>query len=178
MGWVMPVLLKDIEDLSGLAMFKSVLIVPFRFCPAASMAVRRNQPYFEVLTNFMKTASYEELIDDIQAKLESMGIKADIFRSKIIHQFVVCMWTVKRRKKLLKYAENYEAVMVLGCEAAVQMVYDSVESADCKVFQGMRSEGIMTVNPSFQRPCNISLELSKLIPLVHRAEDPVPWSSL
>lgn len=174
----MPVLLKDVKDLSGLDVFKSVLIVPCRFCPAASMAVRRNKPYFEFFSNCLKTTSYEELIDDIKLKLESMGIKTDIFRSKIIHQFVVCMWTAKRRKKLLKHAENYEAIMVLGCEAAVQTVYDSVKSADCKVFQGMRSEGIMTVNPSFQIPGNISLELGKLIPLVHQREEPVPWSSL
>lgn len=41
----MPVYLKDINAFPELESFKSVLIVPCRFCPAASVAVRRNHPY-------------------------------------------------------------------------------------------------------------------------------------
>ena len=49
----MPVYLKHINDFSELERVESVLIVPCRFCPAASMAVRKNAPYFEVLKNRM-----------------------------------------------------------------------------------------------------------------------------
>ncbi len=174
----MPVYLKDINEFPELESFKSVLIVPCRFCPAASMAVRRNRPYFEVFRRFLKTASYEELIETIKSNLEKKGVKTDVFKSRLLHQFVVCMWTSRRRKKLLKRARKYEALVVLGCEAAVETIHDSVKSTSCKVFQGMRSEGIMTVKPSFHLPCNISLELDKITPLVHQAKQSVPWSSL
>jgi hypothetical protein len=174
----MPVYLKDKSEFPELERFKSVLIVPCRFCPAASLAVRRNKPYFEFFRRFLKTASYEQLIETIKSNLEKKGVKTDVFKSKWLHQFVVCMWTSRRRKKLLERASEYEALVVMGCEAAVQTIHDSVKSTSCKVFQGMRSEGIMTVKPSFHLPCNISLELDNIIPLVHQNIDSVPWVSL
>ena len=174
----MPVYLKDMSEFPELESFKSVLIVPCRFCPAASLAVRRNKPYFEFFRRFLKTASYEQLIDTIKSNLEKKGVKTDVFRSKLLHQFVVCMWTSRRRKKLLKCASKYEALVVLGCEAAVQTIHDSVETTSCQVFQGMRSEGIMTIKPSLNLPCNISLELDKIVPLVHQNKDSLPWVSL
>ena len=174
----MPVYLKDINEFPELESFKSALIIPCRFCPAASMAVRTNRPYFEVLRRFLKTASYEELIETIKFNLEKKGVKTDVFRSRWLHQFVVCMWTSRRRKKLLKRARNYEALVVLGCEAAADTIHDAVKSTSCKVFQGMRTEGIMSIKPLFQMPCNMSLELNSVTPLVHQAQQSVPWSSL
>ena len=174
----MPVYLKQIDEYPELESFKSVLIIPCRFCPAASMAVRTNRPYFEFLRKFLKTAPYEELIETIKSNLEEKGVKADVFRSYWPHQFVVCMWTIRRRKKLLKLASQYDALVVLGCEAAVDTIHDAVKQTTCKVFQGMRSEGIMSIQPQFHLPCNISLELNNVTPLVHQAKHPVSWVGL
>ena len=69
------------------------------------MAVKTNRPYFEFLRRFLKTAPYEELIDTIESNLEKKGIKTDVFRSRWLHQFVVCMWTSRRRKKLANLAD-------------------------------------------------------------------------
>jgi len=174
----MPVYLKDVYEFSELDTFGSVLIVPCRFCPAASLAVRRQAPYFELFKHFLKTASYEQYLDRFRFGLEKKGIKADIFNSHLPHQFVVCMWTSRRRKKLMKRAKNYDAVVVMGCEAAVQTICDAIESTLCKVFQGMRTEGIMSIKPLFHLPCSISLELNRVTPLLHRAEHPEPWVCL
>lgn len=174
----MPVYLKDPEEYSELENFKSVLIVPCRFCPAASLAVRSNKPYFEFFRNSLKTASYEAHIERLKSELAQKGVNTDVFKSRWLHQFVVCMWTSKRRKQLAKRASQYDALVVLGCEAAVQTVYDSVKSTSCRVFQGMRSEGIMTVMPSFHLPGKISLELMDIIPLVHQNKESAPWVSL
>lgn len=174
----MPIYLKDKSEFPELEKFKSVLIVPCRFCPAASMAVRKNKPYFEFLRRFLKTVSYEQLIDTIKLNFEKKGIKTDVFKSRLLHQFVVCMWTSRRRKKLFKRARKYEAVVVMGCEAAVQTIYDSLETTSCKVFQGMRSEGVMTIKPSLNFHGNISLELDKIIPLVHQNKNSLPWVTL
>ncbi len=174
----MPVYLKDLGEFPELAKFKSVLIVPCRFCPAASLAVRSSKPYFEFLRNFLKTAAYEAYIERLQAELEQKGVNTDVFKSRWLHQFVVCMWTSKRRQQLAARAGEYDALVVLGCEAAVQTVYDAVKSTPCQVFQGMRSEGIMTVKPSFRLPGSILLELNDIIPLVHQNKDSVPWVSL
>jgi len=88
------------------------------------------------------------------------------------------MWTKRRRKKLLKRADKYEALVVLGCEAALDTVHDAVKATSCKVFQGMRNEGIMSIQPLFHLPCNLSLELNNVTPLVHQATDSVPWVRL
>jgi hypothetical protein len=174
----MPVYLKDIYDLAGLDGFRSVLIVPCRFCPAASMAVRKNSPYFEFLKMFLKTAAYEEYIYTIQASLEKMGKRADVFKSNLVHQFVVCMWTSRRRRKLMEQAHKYDAVLVLGCEAAVQTIHDAIDSTICTVFQGMKTEGIMSIKPRFDFPCNLSIELNRVTPLVQQSDTIDPWIRL
>ncbi len=174
----MPVYLNEVYELSKLEDFESVLIVPCRFCPAASLAVTRNAPYFEFLKNFLKTASYEEYIETIQLELSRKGIKAHIFKSHSPHQFVVCMWTSRRRRKLMEHARNFDAVVVLGCEAAVDTISDSLEKTSCKVFQGMRTEGIMSIKPTFRFPCNISLELNRITPLLHRGQTSERWVRL
>lgn len=174
----MPVYLKTIDDLSRLEKFRSVLIVPCRFCPAASMAVTTRRPYFEFLRRFFKTAAYEELIASIRSKLTQKGVRADVFRSRWLHQFVVCMWTSRRRRKLSERARKYEALVVLGCEAALDTVQDAVQATPCKVFQGMRTEGIMGIKPHFTPPCNVSLELHNVTPLVHQPTASTAWSGL
>lgn len=174
----MPVYLKDISEFPELERFKTVLIVPCRFCPAASFAVRRNKPYFEFLKKLLQTASYEQYINAIRSDLEKKGVRAGVFKSHWPHQFVVCMWTSSRRKKLKKQALKYEALVVMGCEAAVQTVYDSVKLTSCKVFQGMRTEGIMSIKPLFQFPCNISLQLNSITPVFHQETNSDSWVRL
>ena len=77
------------------------------------------------------------------------------------------MWTAKRRKKLSECAKKYDAVLVMGCEAAVQTVRNALESTTCHVIPGMKSEGIMSIEPIFSLPCNISLKLEGVTPYIH-----------
>jgi hypothetical protein len=161
----MPFTFEFYSEISNLEQYNSTLIVPCRFCPAASSAVKNNKPYFEFLRRFLKTDSYEKYIESLKSTLTKRGIKTDVFRSRLIHQFVLCMWTIRRRKRLLEKAKNYEALIVLGCEAATQTVRDSVRSTSCDVIQGLKSEGIMSMRPRFHFPCNLSLELQSISPV-------------
>lgn len=165
----MPFYLTETDVVPEVVDFKSVLIVPCRFCPAASLAVRSNEPYFEFLRRILKTASYERFIKGMKRSFEEKGVKTDVFRSKLLHQFVLCMWTSRRRKQLSESAKKYEALVVLGCEAAAQTVRESVKSTACQVIKGMKSEGIMNVKPKLNWPCNVSLELESVTPYEPRA---------
>jgi len=147
--------------------FKSVLIVPCRFCPAASMAVKSNEPYIEFPRRFLKTASYERTLAKMKDSFQERGIKTGVFKSHFLHQFVLCMWTARRRNALLERAKNYEAVVVMGCEAAVATVRSILESTACHIIPGMRSEGIMSIQPKFSLPCNLTLDLESVTPYVH-----------
>jgi len=158
----------EVEDVAPeVVKYESVLIVPCRFCPAASMAVKNDEPYIEFPRRSLKTASYERLIEDMKHSFEERGIKTSVFKSNLLHQFVLCMWTSKRRKKLAESAKKYDAVVVMGCEAAVQTVRNALESTTCHVIPGMRAEGIMSIQPRLSLPCNISLELEGVTPYIH-----------
>jgi hypothetical protein len=168
----MPFVLNAIEDTAAYERFESVLIVPCRFCPAASAAVKNNEPYFEVFRRFLKTGSYERYIKDLKSRLDQKGIRVGVFKSRWLHQFVLCMWTTKRRAALKKRASKYDALVVLGCEAAVQTVRDSVQPSSCEILQGVKTEGIMSVQPRFSLPCNLKLELQSVSRYEHLGTQP------
>jgi len=160
-----PFYLKESVDPPQLAGSRSVLIVPCRFCPAASLAVRKRRPYLQLLRHLLRTEAYESFIKDLKRRIQDQGIKAAVFDSKLLHQFVACMWTSKRRRRLAKRAAQFEALVVLGCDAMVEAVRDSVEATGCRVVQGMEIEGLMNVLPKVSFPCNLSLELQGVTPV-------------
>lgn len=155
----MPFYLRDRDFSSDMATVHSALIVPCRFCPAASLAVRERKPYIELFRRLLRTPSYESYVQLLKSRLESQGVRTAVFDSKLPHQFVVCMWTSARRKDLARQAAGYDAVIVLGCDAAVETVRSSLQSNDCRVLQAMEAEGIMNVIPTLHFPFNISLEV-------------------
>jgi hypothetical protein len=161
----MPFYLKDVEVVPEVAKFQSALIVPCRFCPAASFALRKQQTYIELFKGFLKTESYEQHINNMQSRLEEKGLKTNVFKSNLLN-FVLCMWTSGQRERLLEHAGQYEALVVMGCEAAYRSVCDIVKSTDCKVFLGMESEGVFNAKPKFKFPFKISLELSSVTPIL------------
>ncbi len=165
----MPFYLKEVDVVPEVVKFQSALIVLCRFCPAASLAVRKDQPYIEFFRRFIKTESYEQHINDMQFRLEKEGLKTSVFKGNLLPvplNFIICMWTSGQRKKLLKHAHQYEAVVVMGCEAAYESVCNIIKSTDCQVFHGMESEGLLDAIPKFHWPFNISLELSSVTPIL------------
>ena len=153
---------KDLgQEVEGL---QSVLIVPCRFCPAASAAVRSEEPYIQFTRHFLKTDAYERLIAKTKSDLEKQGIRTDVFHSHFVHQFVLCMWTARRRKQLADVAKSYDALVVLGCEAAVDTVRAAVDSSTCQVIQGVKTEGLMSIQPRFSLTGTVRLELQGISP--------------
>ena len=163
----MPFILEAKDVLPEVAELKSVLIVPCRFCPAASMAVKSNEAYIEFPRRALKTASYERQIAEMQEAFTQRGITTEVFESHLLHQFVLCMWTARRRKALRERAKEFDAVVVMGCEAAVATVRSTLESTNCRVISGLRSEGIMSIQPRFSLPCTVRLELESITPYVY-----------
>lgn len=155
----MPFYLKEVDVVRELAAFQSVLIVPCRFCPAASLAVRNDEPFLKFSHGHLKTECYEDLIRKMQSRLKEEGVRTGVFRSSIL-SYAHCMWTSGKRNKLLKRASEYDAVVVLGCEGAYDSVCDIVESTDCQVFHGMESEGVLSLTTKLAWPLTLSLELA------------------
>ena len=66
----MPFYLREADVFPEVAGLRSVLIVPCRFCPAASLAVREKQPYIQLFRRFLRTKAYESFIRALKQRLE------------------------------------------------------------------------------------------------------------
>ena len=167
----MPIHFNDLDVLSEVEGLSSVLIVPCIMCPAITVSVREQKPFIQFFSSFLRSAPFEQYMAEMQSRLRERGVKSKVFKSILYHQWFMCMWTSGRRKKLLKYAEQYDAVIVLGCDSATETVRAAVKSTDCKVSEGMKVAGIMNAKLSFHLPCNISFEDCKVIPISQQKKE-------
>ena len=154
----MPLHFDDIDIISEVEGLRSALIVPCRMCPAATIAVRENKPFMQFFRNLFKSQPLEQYIKILQVRLKEKSVKSKVFECSFYHQWFMCMWTLGIRKKLLKDAKQFDAVIVLGCSSATVTVLDTVESIGCKVIEGMEATGIMNAKLSFDLPCNVSFK--------------------
>ena len=165
----MPTYLKNVDVVPEVAKFQSALIVLCRFCPAVSLAVRNDKPYIEFFRRLLKTEPYEELIDNMQSRLKKEGLKTGVFKGNLIN-YLICLWTSGGRKKLIKHANQFEAIVVMGCESAYESVQEILKSTDCQVFHGMESEGVLNAIPKIRLPFNLWLERFKVTPMSYNGK--------
>lgn len=161
----MPIHFDDRDVISEVAGLRSALIVPCNMCPAVTVALRENQPFMQLHRSLLRSAPFEKYIRDLQVRLGEEGVKTDVFRNNLYHQWFMCMWTAARQKKLRECAKQYDAVIVLGCDSATVTVRDAVESNNCKVVEGMKMTGIMNAKLNFHLPGNISFKGCKIVPI-------------
>jgi len=167
----MPIHFNDLDVVSEVAGLNSALIVPCYMCPAVTVAVRDKRPFLQFFRNFLKSKPFEQYIKALQSRLREKGVDTKVFKSYLPHQWFLCMWTSRRCRKLQKYAKQYEAVIVLGCQSATVTVRGSVDSTGCKVFEGMAVEGIMNAKLRFHLPCNVSFQDCKTVPISQQKKE-------
>jgi hypothetical protein len=163
----MPIHFNDLDVVSEVSGLSSALIVPCYMCPAVTVAVREKKPFIQFFKNFLKSAPFEKYMKALQSRLRENGVNTKVFKSIPSHQWFMCMWTSGKRKKLQRYAEQYDAVIVLGCDSATETVRDAVKSTNCKVIEGMEVAGIMNAQIRFHLPGNVSFENCKTVPISH-----------
>jgi hypothetical protein len=161
----MPIHFNDIDVVSEVAGLSSALIVPCNMCPAVTVAVREKKPFIQLLRSFLKSVPFDLYLKALQSRLSENGVKTKVFRSIPYHQWFMCMWTSRKRKKLKNCAEQYDAVIVLGCPSATETVRNVVKSDDCKVVEGMKVSGIMNAELGFHLPANVSFKNCKTVPI-------------
>jgi hypothetical protein len=161
----MPIHLRDRDVVSEAAGVKSALIVPCNMCPAVTVAVNQEQPFLRLFRSWLKSAPFDQYIKDLRFRLGEKGVKTEVFKSPIYHQWFLCMWTGGRRRKLQKRARGHDAVIVLGCDTANETVRDAVRSTGARVIEGMEIAGLMNAKLSIQLPANIAFKGCKIIPI-------------
>lgn len=161
----MPIHLDDLDVVSEVEGLSSALIVPCNLCPGVTVAVRENRPFMRLTRSLLRSAPFEEYLESLQSRLQEAGLRAEIFRSYLYHQWFLCMWTGGRRTQLEKAAKGFDAVVVLGCDSATVTVRQAVEPMGCKVIEGMRVSGIMNAKMRFRLPDRLSFEDCKVCPI-------------
>ena len=167
----MPIHFNDLDVVSEVAGLRSALLVPCYMCPAVTVAVREKKPFIQFFRNLLKSGPFDKYMKTLQSRLKELGVKTEVFKSIPSHEWFMCMWTSGKRKKLQKRAEQYDAVIVLGCESATETVRDAVKSNDCKVIEGMEVSGIMNAELRFHLPGNVSFENCKTVPISQQKKE-------
>ena len=161
----MPIHFRDLDVVSDVTGINSALIVPCNMCPAVTVADREKKPFIQLFKSFLKSAPFEVYLKSMQSQLRDKGVKTKIFKSVPYHQWFMCMWTSRKRKKLQKCAKHYDAVIVLGCESATETVRAVVKSENTKVVEGMRVAGIMNAELRFSLPAKVSFKNYRTVPM-------------
>ncbi len=161
----MPLHFEDRDVTSEVAGMSSVLIVPCNMCPAVTVAARENKPFLRLFRNFLRSDPFERHIRSLRTRLLGRGVRTDVFRSRLPHQWFLCMATSARREKLRKEVSRYDGAIVLGCETAAETVRDAARSTGCDVIEGMQTVGFMNAKMKFRLPGNVSFEDCKVVPM-------------
>jgi hypothetical protein len=153
----MPLHLEPRNVSADLKNVSSVLIVSCPVCPPVSLAMQRGSPFIELFKRGLKTGAFEDLIKEIREPLEQRGVRTGVF-SLYAPLPMMCLWTQGQRKRLLKRARNFEAVLVLGCDSATHSVQQELMDTECLVLPAMRMTGITNAIVKFQFPMTLHLE--------------------
>jgi hypothetical protein len=152
----MPLHLEPLDVSAKLENFRSVLIVPCPVCPPVSLASQHNSPLIEFLKSGLKTGAFENYIKSIRGPLERRGVRTGVFTIYTPCP-TMCLWTEGQRRRLLKRAGDYEAVIVLGCDSATYTAKETLKNTDCQVIQAMRMTGLTNAAVTFRLPMTIEL---------------------
>lgn len=153
----MPLHLEPLDVSDDLENVASVLIVSCPVCPPVSLAIQKNAPFIEIFRHGLKTAAFEQHINEIREPLEQRSVRTGVF-SMYAPVPMMCLWTQGQRKRLLKRARDFEAVLVSGCDSARYTVQQTLKDTECQVIQAMHMTGITNATVKFQFPMTVNLE--------------------
>lgn len=154
----MPVYLEPRDVTAKLEDFGSVLIVSCPVCPAMSLAMQKKEPFIDLFRHGLKTPAFEDYIESVREPLEERGIRTGAFSIRTPSPFL-CLWTEGQRRRLRERAGDYEAVVVLGCDSAINTVKDTLKDTDCQILPAMRMKGTANATTKFGFPPSIEFEM-------------------
>ena len=160
----MPIHFEDRDVVSEAAGLRSALIVPCNLCPAVTVATRQKKPFMRLFRSPLKSVPFEKYLEGLRFRLGEKGVTTKVFRSWLYHQWFMCMWTSRRRRKLARQAKNYDAVIVLGCESATETVR-AVVPDEVRVIEGMKTAGIMNGRIGLRLPADLVFDECKVVPI-------------
>ena len=152
----MPLHLQPLDLSDELQGYRSVLIVSCPVCPPASLASDNDSPFIDLFKHGIKTPAYEDFLKEFSESLEQHGIRTGLFTSYMPCP-TTCLWTSGQRNRLLKRAQDYDVVLVMGCESARYTVEEALKDTNCDVILAMQLVGITNASLTFEFPFTVRL---------------------
>lgn len=160
----MPIHFEDVDVVTEVEGLKSVLIVPCNMCAAVTVAVREDKPFLQLFSKFLKSPPFDRYLTELISRLGEKGVKAEVFKCDIPHQWFLCLCSSGRHIKLRKAAEKHDAAVVMGCDSAVRTVDEALQAAGVKVIPGMEMTGIMNAKPRINLAGHIIFKDCQVVP--------------
>jgi hypothetical protein len=159
----MPLHLEPLDLSDELEKYESVLIVSCPICPPVSIAAERQSPVIEFFKSGIKTRAYEDYLREVRESLEESGVRTSLLTFYAPCP-MLCLWTSGQRKRLLKRASDFDAVLVMGCESARYTVEQALNETDCKVLLAMQLVGVTNATLKSKFPSTIALDNLARVP--------------
>ena len=153
----MPINLEPIDVSGDLDNVDSVLLVLCPVCPQFSLEMQKGSPWSELFRYGLKTGALEDDIKEMREPLAKWGVRTSGCTTRLPLP-TMCLWTKGQRRRLLKYAKDYEAVVVLGCDSAAFTAEQVLKKTECKVIRGMRTVGITNATVTHRFPLTFELQ--------------------
>ena len=157
----MPIYLEPKDITNDLKGFHSVLMVCCPICPPMSMAMQTKKPFIDFFKHGIKTKAFEDYIKSIKNTLEQNDVHTDVYTTRAPSP-LMCLWTEGQRTKLLKRAKGHEAVLVVGCKSAIQVVKDILKDTDIQIFSAMQMKAIANATMKFEFPMKVKFDMNPL----------------
>ena len=153
----MPVKLTPRDVSADLADFKSVLIASCPVCPPMCIAMQKEAPFIEFFRHGIKTEAFEEHVESIRDSLTERGVRTGVYA---IHAPtpMMCLWTKGQRKRFLKRAGDYEAVLVMACDSGTVSAQDALKDTGCAVVQALEMDGVINATTTIRFPLVVSMK--------------------
>ena len=165
----MPLHLEPIDVSADLSNVNSVLIASCPICPPVSLAIKEKSPLIEFFRSGIKTRAFEDHVKKLRGELEAKGVRTGSFMVYAPAP-TMCLWSKGQRRRFLKRAQDYEAVVVLGCDTALYTVQQALKDTDCRVILGMRTTGFTNAALKFEFPLTVTLEQKARVYDGHKVE--------
>ena len=153
----MPVNLTPRDVSADLGEFDSVLIASCPVCPPMCLSMQKKEPFIEFFKHGIKTSAFEVYIQSTRDSLEERGVRTGVFS---IHTPtpMMCLWTKGQRARLLKQANDYEAVLILACDSGTESAKDALKDTNCQVIQALDMDGVINATTSIHFPLTVVME--------------------
>ncbi len=152
----MPVQVEPRDVSSELEGVSSVLIVSCPVCPPMCLSMQKESPFIDFFKRGIKTGAFEDHIKSLREPLERRGVRTGVY-SVHTPTPMMCLWTEGQRRRFLKRARDFEAVVVLGCDSGVVTANAVLEDTDCRVVQGMETHGLVNATTQIRFPLKVTM---------------------